>query len=74
MTPNPFLQYVDIFKAVNALRVPRTRLATSAANPVTFPVIAPTQLARALAVAAVDSLLVAVVVETKSATRSGLLL
>ncbi|PMD25600.1 hypothetical protein NA56DRAFT_738273, partial [Hyaloscypha hepaticicola] len=55
--------------AVNAPRVPRTRLATSAANPVTFPVIAPTQLARVLAVAAVDSLLVAVV-ETKSATSA----
>ena len=62
-----------MFKAVNAPRALRTRLATSAANPVTFPVIAPTQLARALAVAAVDSLLVAVV-ETKSATRSGFLL
>jgi hypothetical protein len=63
---------VDKFQAVNAPRVPRTRLATNAANPVTFPVTAPTQLARVL-VAAVDSLLV-VAVETRSATRSGFLL
>jgi hypothetical protein len=71
--PPPFsCSCVDKFKAVNAPRVPRTRLATSAANLVTFRVTAPTQLARALVVA-VDSLLVAAV-ETKSATRSGFLL
>jgi len=54
---------------VNALRVPRTRLATSAANQVTFRVTAPTQLARALDVVVVVSLLVAVV-ETRSATSA----
>jgi hypothetical protein len=70
-TPTPFSCIdVDKFQAVNARRAPRTRPATSAANPVTFRVNAPTQLARALAVVVVDSLLEVVVV-IKSAIRSG---
>lgn len=77
MTPTPLSCIsVDKFKAVNAPRVPRTRLATSAANPVTSRVTAPTQLARVRAVVVVvvvvDSLPV-VAVEAKSATRSGIL-
>jgi hypothetical protein len=75
LTPTPLSCIsVDKFKAVNAPRVPRTRLATSAANPVTSRVTAPTQLARvrAVVVVVVDSLPV-VAVEAKSATRSGIL-
>jgi hypothetical protein len=75
LTPTPLSCIsVDKFKAANAPRVPRTRLATSAANLVISRVTAPTQLARVLAVVevVVDSLPV-VAVEAKSATRSGIL-
>ncbi len=60
---------------MNALRVPRTRLATSAANLVTFRVTVPTRLARvldAVVVVVVDSL--PAEAEARSATRSDILL
>jgi hypothetical protein len=59
----------NTFKAVNAPRDQRTRLATSAVNQDISPEIAPTLPLRALDVEAVDSLLAAVVVVDKSATR-----